>query len=347
MMVIPRHGAGEEFMRIFAAETISQSPTWNQSTIPLRLLHEGDGPLRLLRAPYNTFITARSVSSDDVVIFTDEHPVSANLYSVRPYFGRARPTLIRTDPYFQMPQHSWRRRYLQLVEQRVDAFVVWAEATAERYHRFLGIPRAKMTAVRYHHTLNARGLVAASGDYLFSGGDSMRDYPMLLAAVRDLPIPVRIATHWRPPSGFFVPSNVRFETTDRSEFLTVLAGARLVVLPLRTDNLRTCGQQSYLNAMALGKAVVVTDPDDAAFYIEHGRTGMLTPAGEPEMLREAIVSLWDSPEKLRGMGEEARHVAMPLDQENTWRQVLAVALDAHQRRVGIETSPRPDQISQS
>jgi hypothetical protein len=321
-------------MRVFVGETVSQSPTWTESTAPLPLRPEGTGPRRLLRAFANAVTTTRQVSAQDVVIFTDEHPVSANLYALRPRLGRRRPTLIRTDPLFQTPGRAWRRRYLQAIAARVDGFVVWAEATAERYHRVLGIPRAKMTAVPFHHTLHGQcNLAVTDGDYVFSGGNSMRDYTTFLEAVRGLPIPVRIATHWQPPAGLTLPDNVRLGPASHNEFFALLAGARLVVLPLQMDNLRTSGQQSYLNAMALGKAVIVTDTEDAPFYIDHGRTGLLTPPAQPQALREALLSLWDSPQRLRVMGEQARQVAAPMDQENTWRQVLAVALQVHQRRL--------------
>ena len=111
-----------------------------------------------------------------------------------------------------------------------------------------------------------------------------------------------------------------------------MAGASLVVFPLKMDALRTSGQQSYLNAMALGKAVIVTDTFDAPFYIEDGQTGRLTPSGDAGALRQAITGLLASPEKIAALGKAGRQSAVPLDQEYTWSRVLALARAAHQAR---------------
>ena len=204
---------------------------------------------------------------------------------------------------------------------------------AERYHRVLGIPREKMTPVRFHHTLSGfPSLPITTGDYLFSGGDSMRDYPTLLEAVRGLPVPVRIATHWQPPASVSVPPNVQLGPTSGLEYGRLLAGARMAIFPLQTDSLRTSGQQSYLNAMALGKPVIVTDPYDAPFYIDDGVTGRIVPSSNADALRGAIVRLLDEPDEASAMAERARAFALPIDQEYTWSRVLAVAHAAWDER---------------
>jgi glycosyltransferase involved in cell wall biosynthesis len=180
------------------------------------------------------------------------------------------------------------------------------------------------------HSISARNC----GDYVFSGGNSMRDYPTLIEAVRGLTIPVFIATYWQPPSTLTIPANVTIKPTSEIEFRDLLAGARFVIFPLRMDDLRTSGQQSYLNAMVLGKAVIVTDTMDAPFYIDHERTGMLTPSGDAAALRAAILRLLDSPGLVERMGEAGHNAAAQIDQEYTWSNVLGIAVDVHRRRRG-------------
>ena len=85
--------------------------------------------------------------------------------------------------------------------------------------------------------------------------------------------------------------------------------------------------------MCFGKAVVVTDVMDAPFYIESGKTGVLVPSGNAQALRQAIVDLLDSPQTAQAMGAAAREAALPIDQEYTWSNVLALAFKAHQQRL--------------
>jgi hypothetical protein len=294
---------------------------------------EGGGAGRLVRALGNASRASRAASADDVVVFTDENAISGNLFGLLQRLRRSRPMLVRTDPLFTMPRSALVRKFRQACLAAVDCVIVWAPAVIDRYHECLGVPRDKMVAVRFHHTLQGFPATrAVPGDFLFSGGNSMRDFPTLIEAVRGLSVPVRIATHWRPPAGMQVPANVTLGAASHAEFGELLASARMVVLPLRMDNLRTSGQQSYLNAMALGKAVIVSDLSDAPYYIEHNKTGLLLPEGDVRALRQAIVYLLDNAGTARAMGEAAREAARPLDQEYTWSRVLAVALEVHRRR---------------
>jgi glycosyltransferase involved in cell wall biosynthesis len=317
--------------RIYRTES-PPSPTWHRGTIGLPVAREAAGFRRAWQVFRNLVVVQRAIRSDEVIIFSDDLTSTGNLYGLLQR-GPRRPTIVRTDPFITTPRSEWKKRFLRACLGSVDRLIAWAPAIAERYHECLGLPREKMVALHYNHSLSGYQLPPATrGDYLFSGGDSMRDYPTLLEAVRGLPIPVRIATRWRPPVGIKLPDNVILGPTSPTEFRVLLAGARLAVFPLRTDSLRTSGQQSYLNAMALAKPVVVTDPRDAPYYIEDGKTGRLVPSGDATALREAIAQVLDAPQAAREMGERAQAFALPLDQEYTWSRVLAIAQQTHRQR---------------
>ena len=318
------------YVPVYRTEHV-ESPTWLAGTVPAPVIAEGDGWRRYPRALSNILRTGNGIGPDDTIVYTDDNPVTANLFSLLHRRGD-RPTIVRTDPLINMPTSESRRRFLRKCLEQVDRMIVWAPAVMDRYHAALGFPRARMAPLHFHHTLAGHRIsAAAEEDYIFSGGDSMRDYPTLLEAVRGLPIPVRIATHWRPPDGVAVPPNVTLAPTSHEEFRTLLAQARLVVLPLQTDHLRTSGQQSYLNAMALRKAVIVTDRLDAPYYIEDGKTGRLVSSGDAAELRDAIVGMLDSPSAAREMAEQAQAFALPLDQEYTWSRVLSIAEKARKQ----------------
>jgi len=325
-------------VRILTSEPIAQSPTWRSQTEFLALSAEEDGDRwRLPRAVRNTIALAWAARSSDIVILTDVHGVSGNLFSMLLRLWPGRPTIIRADALFALPSRgplrALKRMYIRAAMAGVDLMVVWSPAVVDRYCTILGLPRRKFASVRFHHTLTGFDVDRViQGNYVFSGGDSMRDYPTLLQAVCGLEVPVVIAARRPLPTSVTVPPNVTIRATSEQEFRELMVGALLVVFPLRIGELRTSGQQSYLNAMALGKAVVVTDTVDAPFYVEDGRTGQLTPSGDALALRRTIMHLLAHPEKISALGEAARRAASTLDQEHTWTRVLTLAEATHRAR---------------
>lgn len=118
-----------------------------------------------------------------------------------------------------------------------------------------------------------KAMAAAPQDYVFSGGSASRDYKLLRAAV-GTDIPLRVATSidigpW--------PPNVTVRSLSHEEFIECMARSRAVILPLATNTKRSGGQQTYLNAMLLGKPVVVTDAPGVRDYITHGENGYVVP----------------------------------------------------------------------
>lgn len=322
---------------VFTNDVILESPTWQRLTRPLPFFPEDRKAKREINALRNAWMTVRRVASRDLVVFTDSHNLSGSLYGLFHDLRLARPTLIRTDPLLQLPHGRLLKpakiRYIRAALRHVDRLIVWSPAVIDRYSQYFGLAREKMIAQHFHHTLQGYDLDAVNqGDYIFSGGDSMRDYVTLIESVRGLKTPVFIATRLKLDRSIHIPDNVTVRPVSDSEFRALMAGAFLVVLPLRMDRIRTGGQQSYLNAMALGKAVIVTDTIDAPFYIENDQTGVLTLSGDHHALREAIVELIGHPSRAREIGEAAKEKALPMDQEFTWSSILQIAIQAHEAR---------------
>src|SRR4029077_6698839 len=106
--------------------------------------------------------------------------------------------------------------------------------------------------------------------YIFAGGDTQRDYGTLCRAVAGLDIKVVIAIRARGLlKGIEGPPNVEVITTHPFGFLRWLLHAYINVVPLERDTLRSAGQQTFLNAMALGTVAVVTDAEGAGDYVEN------------------------------------------------------------------------------
>jgi glycosyltransferase involved in cell wall biosynthesis len=202
------------------------------------------------------------------------------------------------------------RYFLGRALRNVAFIAVWSRVQIENYHRTFGWPREKFVFIPYkanHSQPSHSGDLLPVGDYLFSGGNSERDYRTLFEAVRGLPIPVVVSATKPGDAGrLTVPENVIFVRAEEPAFERLLAGSRLVALCVKKDIFRGAGEATVLNAMWHGKAVVAADDVSAADYIEDGIDGFIVPAGSVESLRRRIQELWENPGLAARMGEAAR-----------------------------------------
>jgi glycosyltransferase involved in cell wall biosynthesis len=95
------------------------------------------------------------------------------------------------------------------------------------------------------------------------------------------------------------------------EYDATMAAARLVVVALLPSR-RSAGQQTYLNAMLLGKPTIVSDTVGVREYIEDGVTGVIVPPGDASALREAILDVLDpaNADRYETMGRRAREAVL-------------------------------------
>jgi glycosyltransferase involved in cell wall biosynthesis len=77
--------------------------------------------------------------------------------------------------------------------------------------------------------------------------------------------------------------------------------------------------------MAVGKPVIVTDPDGASSYIEHGVTGLLVPPGNTKQLGEALRYLLEDENRRRDLGGKALASAERFSVENAYNSICALA----------------------
>jgi len=148
-----------------------------------------------------------------------------------------------------------------------------------------GIDSERVRFTPFFATVPERWLRAVrDGGYIFAGGNSYRDYELLVEAVEGLGYPVRIASAWQP--GRALPQNVTVERLGLDQYDDAMAGATLVVVPL-CQMPRSAGQQTYLSAMRLGKPVIVTKAAGVCDYVQEGETGRVVDS-DPASLRAAI-----------------------------------------------------------
>jgi glycosyltransferase involved in cell wall biosynthesis len=227
-----------------------------------------------------------------------------------------------------LPRRLLARIKFASLARSVSCFVVWASGEVDDYAGELGVPRHKLVFVPYHHTLEGYAFTIEDGGYVFAGGDGDRDYATLVEAVRGLQVPVLIGTRlpsWHGRSD--LPPNITVRSFDAAGFRQAMAGARVVVVPMQGGLLHAGGQQTYLNAMRMGKPVIVCDDRGARDYIDDGVTGLIVPPGRPQELRQAML-------KLLGDGslraELGRRASFSIDQrrlstEDSVRRVIGLA----------------------
>ncbi len=194
-----------------------------------------------------------------------------------------------------------------LVNHGISKCIVYGEKDIEKFNRELGIDFEKLVFVHYHHTLTGFNGVQQEGDYIFSGGTPGRDYKVLMEVCNGLLIPLKIATKNQEviDNG---KNNDLFEIrpTTSEEFRRWMAGCRLVVMPFEKEIARTVGHQTFLNAMMMGKAIIIYNEEFAYGYIQNGSTGVVVPYGDVEELKIKISELYHSKAHRTMLGMRAR-----------------------------------------
>lgn len=215
-----------------------------------------------------------------------------------------------------------RRRLCRLAADGSSCTIVQRTCEVRAFSRALGVPASKFRFIPYHATIYDTRVEVRNDGYIFAGGDAHRDYPLLIEAVRGLPYRVIIAALRRDHfADVPIPLNVEIVTVPEAKFLDLLAGASVVIVPLKRNATHVGGEQTYVNAMTMGKATIVTDLD-AGDYIENGKTGILTPAGDIAALRQAIRNVMEDRDIARSLGESAKEASAKFAPERFFEAVF-------------------------
>ncbi len=193
-------------------------------------------------------------------------------------------------------------------------------------------------------------------------GAEMRDYATLIEAVRGtdlrchiatdhvrIPGRVRLVNDRRVPIGDVVTQTDAQITSGRmslTELRNLYARSRFVVVPLLpsdSDN----GVTVILEAMAMGKPVICSRTRGQVDIVQDGVTGLYVPVGNPAALREAMLSLWNDPQRAQEMGRRARAYVEAHHTLEMFTSRVRSAVEASLRGppctryvVGIEVCPR-------
>lgn len=206
--------------------------------------------------------------------------------------------------------YQQRLKLLRGAIKGIDCFLCTSTQEADIYSEFFKIQREHIRFFPLappRHFLGIKPL--PRDDYLFSYGNSDRDYETLIRAVRELRVPTVILSQAYRPSQP-LPPNVSLITArlPLSSMIRWNLQARCVVLPI-TDRRVAAGQLAMLETMALGSPLIISQNWATREYAVPGRDALFFEPGDVDALRTAITALWESPRLALEMGAKARHAA--------------------------------------
>jgi glycosyltransferase involved in cell wall biosynthesis len=152
---------------------------------------------------------------------------------------------------------------------------------------------------------------AADGYVLAVGRDVARDYGTFARAVGGIGTRAVIVASARNLGDVKLPPNVEVQLdVSYPELRELYAGSSCVVVPTRAESYpygADCsGHTVLLEAMAIGRPVVLSARSTNADYVRDGRTAVEVASEDPAALRDAIVQVLGDRELARSLGAAAR-----------------------------------------
>lgn len=241
----------------------------------------------------------------------------------RLFRARKPPLHIIQDFHIDLTQNRWPYRvqieFMKLALPGIDFFCCTSTEESLIYSRMFGIPRDRIAFLPLIPPNVSFELPAhPQNDYIFSYGNSDRDFDTLIRAVADLNVKTVILSQ-RYQHSTPLPENVfliRNRITEK-ELTQWVISSRMVILPL-IDYRISAGQLSLLEVMSLGRPIVVTRNMATREYAVHRQTALFYEARDSMELADHIMYLWDHFETAEEIGRQARLACQKLkDQRMT------------------------------
>src|SRR5215470_8187884 len=227
--------------------------------------------------------------------------------------------LRRGDPLVMTCHNiSTRRPSFFLGKLKVGSFVRKFQCLSQTQARMLverfGVTEKQIQLLHWHvdHNFFHPMPEVPVRNQICSAGMASRDYATFVAATRDIDVDVKIAAD----SPWFkqelnIPSNQLLDRLEVRSYGTYYALRQLyaeslfVVIPL-LDVPFSAGYTVILEAMAMGKAVIVSKIKQKDDFIEDGWNGLYVTPGDISELRRQIEFLLKHPDEARRLGTNAR-----------------------------------------
>ncbi len=227
-------------------------------------------------------------------------------------------------------------------DTRISRVLLHSRRQVELVAGDLGVHRDQLRFLPYFADTTFWAPLAGDEEALVvAAGREHRDYATLARACADLPVEVFVAAgslfspSARQAQPVSWPANFRARFADQRSLRTWYARAAVVAVPLVPTDFQA-GVTTLLEAMAMGKAVVVTATEGQRDIVEDGLTGLMVPPGDPAALREAIRRLLADRRERARLGANAREAAVARFSLDGY----AAALAGHLEEIG-SSAPAP------
>ena len=170
------------------------------------------------------------------------------------------------------------------------------------------------------------------GQVLAVGDDASRDFTTLLRAATGLDCAIAIRTSLIAPDAA-LPGNVTIlsKPTPMPAYRDLIAASCIVVLPLHPSGYAG-GVSALIQAMASGKAVIVSASPGVMEYVVDGETALIVPCHDAAAIRHAVTKLIADGDLRRRLGAAARARAVRLFSLQAWADTIQQIADGTGKR---------------
>lgn len=293
---------GLSYLRQFGmtVRVLDSSRGWRNPLARRGSLLAGIDPWRFIRQLWN-------YKQFDVLVCADSSACFLFVLAKR-LFGLKKPVLV-IDPALD-PNYLNRMRLHQQVLPHVQGVLVFGQVQLKLLKQLYG---HRINAQFIRHRMDARFFDPLNSPppdpenrYIVSvGNDVGRDFDTLIAAVADLPI--RVVLHTRRPITGPLPANVQIQShwISFEDLRTLYARAAAIIVPLH-ETIHASGTNGLLEAMTMGRPVVVSASSGIIDYVQHQQTAWIVPTEDVAALRDGVTHLLSHPAEAQAMGQRAR-----------------------------------------
>ena len=259
-------------------------------------------------------LVSESKRYEAMVLNGDGSPISELAAAAMIGRRRSPPPLIFADCAWGADKGFVDRAAIRLIDGPHVHYCVHSWEQRSCFPNLWGVDIERVHVTPYYYTLSEEELAmpADRDGGVFAGGRSRRCFSTLIEAAHRIDAPVTIGGRVPAEERKRAPRNLRAELLPHDQFISLLSRASVVVVPLEQAAGRSAGEQTYLNAMVMGKPVIVTDTMGVRDYVEHGETGLIVPPGDVDALVAALEWALDpvNDAEVSAMAQRARRTAL-------------------------------------